>query len=46
MMVGSIGSRTALRLIREWAGVHRAELERNWENMKQGRPLERIHPLE
>jgi len=46
MTVGSLGSRTALRLIREWASAHRTELERNWENVKQGRPLERIQPLE
>ena len=30
MLVGNIQSRTALRLIREWAIVHRAELETNW----------------
>jgi len=26
--------------------MHRRELEANWENMKAGRPLERIEPLE
>ena len=46
MTVGNIRSRTALRLIREWASAHRAELEANWEKMKAGRPLERIEPLE
>jgi len=46
MLVGNIQSKTALRLIREWAGLHRSELEANWENMKVGRPLERIEPLE
>ncbi len=46
MLVGNLRSRTALRLIREWATSHREELEENWENMKGGLPLERIEPLE
>ena len=45
MVVGNIQSRTALRLIREWASLHRRELETNWKKMKAGRPLERIDPL-
>lgn len=46
MIVGSIGSRTARRLIREWAVQHGAELAGNWEKMKAGEPLDRIAPLE
>lgn len=46
LIVGNIHSRTALRLIREWAHMHGRELEANWENMRAGRPLERIPPLE
>jgi hypothetical protein len=46
MIVGSIRSRTALRLIRDWATRHRTELEANWQKMKEGRPLERIEPLD
>ena len=46
MIVGSIHSKTVLRLIREWASLHRRELESDWENMKRGRSLERIEPLE
>lgn len=46
MIAGSIRSGTALRLIREWAIAHRQELESNWANMKAGRSLERIAPLE
>jgi hypothetical protein len=41
-----IKSRTALRLIREWAVAHRSQLEANWANMEAGRALERIEPLE
>ena len=46
MIVGSIRSRTALRLIREWAELHRAELEANWERAEARVPLDRIAPLE
>ena len=46
VIVGNIRSRTALRLIREWAHRHGGELAANWEHMKAGRPLERIAPLE
>jgi len=46
LLVGQITSGTARRLIREWAQLHRAELESNWEHMKAGETLERIPPLE
>jgi len=46
LMAGDIRSRTALRLIRQWASLHRRELEANWRKMKAGRPLEKIEPLE
>ena len=45
IVAGLIQSPTARRLIEEWAGLHRRELETNWENMKAGRPLDRIEPL-
>lgn len=35
----------ALKLVREWADLHRPELERNWRLARDGRPLERIAPL-
>ncbi len=46
LLAGSISSRTALRLIREWAGLHQVQLEANWANIGAGRGLERIAPLE
>ena len=46
MTIGNIQSRTALRLIREWALVHQAELRENWDHMKAGLPLNGIAPLE
>ena len=44
-IVGSVRSKTARRLIREWALLHRPELEAKWKRMKRGRPLERVEPL-
>jgi len=45
-LAGAIRSRTALRLIEDWASAHRPELEANWSKMKTGSPLERIEPLD
>ena len=46
MIAGNVQSKTALRLIREWAVLHRAELEANWARTKTGQPLDKIAPLE
>ena len=46
LLVGNIRSRTARRLVRQWALAHRAELEANWKSTMTGHPLERIEPLE
>ena len=46
MLVGELGSRTAVRLVREWATAHTEALEANWERARRGEPLERIAPLE
>ena len=46
LLAGSIQSRTALRLIREWAIAHARELESNWKHARTGDPLERIAPLD
>ena len=46
ILAGSIGSRTALRLIKDWSLAHQAELEANWNRAREGEPLERIAPLD
>jgi hypothetical protein len=46
MIVGNIQSGTALRLIRDWASLHRREIEGNWKKMKGGHPLDKIEPLQ
>ncbi|MDI3462645.1 MAG: hypothetical protein OJF50_001466 [Nitrospira sp.] len=45
MMVGTISSKTARRLIRQWTKAHETELRANWQRMKAGKPLEMIEPL-
>lgn len=46
ILAGELTSRTARRLIKEWAITHQPELQANWERSKQGAALERIPPLE
>jgi hypothetical protein len=41
---GSLPDR-ALRLVREWAKLHREELEADWRLAREGQPLKRIPPL-
>jgi hypothetical protein len=38
--------RRALRLVLEWAGLHKAELLENWQLARHGQPLKNIAPLE
>jgi hypothetical protein len=35
----------SLRLVREWAESHWADLEEDWRRARDGEPLERIAPL-
>ena len=46
LLAGEIGSRTARRLIKEWATAHQAELQANWNRLREGEALEKIAPLE
>ena len=46
VLAGTMRSRTALRLLKEWAIAHRTELDANWARVKTGEPLDRIAPLE
>lgn len=43
---GEIGSRTAVKLIREWVDLHVNELQQNWDDMQQGLAFKRIDPLD
>jgi hypothetical protein len=44
VLAGSLPDR-ALRLVKEWATLYRAELEADWLRARTGQPLERIPPL-
>lgn len=37
--------RRALRLVREWAQLHKEELMENWHKARDDQPLDRIEPL-
>lgn len=43
---GEISSPRARRLIKEWAKIHRSELDLNWRRAKRLKPLVQIAPLE
>lgn len=43
---GTLRSRTALRLVREWVDSHTAELQEDWDLARAGRDLNKIAPLE
>ena len=43
---GDLGSKTALRLLREWVDLHAIELQQDWDLAKAGRDLQKIDPLE
>lgn len=43
-LAGELPSR-ALKLVREWAQIHRAELAANWERAEGHLPLDTIEPL-
>jgi hypothetical protein len=46
ILAGTLSSRTARRLIKEWATAPRGELQTNWDRLAEGEALERIAPLE
>ena len=46
ILLGDLGSRTALRLVREWIDLHQVELVEDWELAKTGKQIKKIAPLE
>ncbi len=42
---GSIDSKTARKLIREWIDLHQKELIEDWEFARAGKELKKIEPL-
>ena len=43
---GSLGSKTATRLVREWVDLRLKDLEEDWELARAGREVKKIAPLE
>lgn len=46
LLLGDLGSRTALRLVREWIDLHEVELNEDWELARAGKQIKKIAPLE
>lgn len=46
VLMGDLHSKTALRLIRDWLISRQGALEEDWELARQGKPLEKVAPLE
>lgn len=44
VLAGSLPDQ-AVRLVREWASLHRAEFELDWQRARAAQPLEPITPL-
>ena len=45
ILKGDLGSRTALRLARDWIDLHANELHENWELARAGKEIRQIAPL-
>lgn len=43
---GDLGSRTAIRLVREWIDMHNNELREDWELSQAGKEIKKIAPLD
>lgn len=46
MTQGSLKSRTAIKLVREWIDLHVAELLEDWELAQAGKEIKKIDPLD
>jgi hypothetical protein len=44
VFAGNLPAR-ALSMVKEWAELHREELNRDWESARRGLPVNRIDPL-
>lgn len=42
---GDLGSKTALRLIRDWIDLHEVELIEDWNLAREGKEIKKIEPL-
>lgn len=45
VLKGSLNSKTATKLVREWVDLHVAELEKDWRLAQEGKEISKIEPL-
>jgi hypothetical protein len=45
ILKGTLNSRTATRLVREWIDLHSIELEEDWNLAMKGKEIKKIAPL-
>lgn len=45
LLKGSLKSRTATKLVREWIDLHIDELEKDWQLAQEGKDIININPL-
>ena len=45
VLKGSLSSRTATKLIREWIDLHVSELEEDWKLARESKKIKKIEPL-
>jgi hypothetical protein len=43
---GSLKSKTATKLVREWADLHQFELAEDWQLSQEGKEIKKIDPLD
>ena len=46
ILVGDLGSKTAVKLVREWVDLRVTELEMDWELAMAGKEIKKINPLD
>ena len=46
MTKGDLGSRTAIRLVREWIDLHAEEIREDWKLARAGKEVKKIAPLQ
>lgn len=45
VLKGSLSSRTATKLVREWTDLHLSELEEDWKLARESKTIKKIEPL-
>lgn len=45
VLKGSLSSRTATKLVREWTDLHLSELKEDWKLARESKTIKKIEPL-